>query len=223
MGSASDTGRVNSDEHELAALTGRMTELAASALSGNCQAAIVNLKTGRHDHAMTGADEYEGLNVLARLTAALLTMEAWLRVHRLADAAVADVLEHMWQWPTVKPDTFRPWFDFHSDELQAAEAEEPLPRRIALACQERGASAEDLAALLANIVNIVYDSLFSALDLDLSLARLRNIEVVAARSGVRLPAAQRFASLKAEDMHGWGIPVSAMQVADWRGEPSGRA
>lgn len=168
---------------------------------------------------MIGADEYEGLNILARLAAGLLTVEAWLRVHRLADDAVADVLEHMWEWPTVKPNTFRPWFDFHSDELQAAEAEEPLPRRIALACLERGAPSEDLAALLANIVNIVYESLFGALDLDLSLARLRNIEVVAARSGLRLPAAQRFASLKAEDMHGWGIPVSAMQVADWRREP----
>ena len=165
---------------------------------------------------MTGADEYKDLNIQARLVAGLLTVEAWLRVHQLADAAIGDVLEHMWQWPTVTPDTFLPWFDFHSDELQAAEAEEPLPWRIALACQERAAPADDLAALLAHIVNIVYESLFCALDLDLSLA--------AARSGVRLPPGQRFASLKARDhMHGWGIPVSATQVADWRREPERRA
>jgi hypothetical protein len=173
----------------------------------------------RHDHAMTGADEYENLNVAARLVAGLLTVEAWLRVHQLADAAVDGVLEHMWQWPTVTPDTFRSWFDFYSDELQAAEAEGPLPRRVALACQEHAASAEDLAAMLANVVNIVYDSLFGALDLSLSLGRLRTIEVVAARSGVRFPAAQRFSSPKAEVRHGWGDPVSAMKVADWRREP----
>ena len=173
---------------------------------------------------MTGADEYKDLNIQARLVAGLLTVEAWLRVHQLADAAIGDVLEHMWQWPTVTPDTFLPWFDFHSDELQAAEAEEPLPWRIALACQERAAPADDLAALLAHIVNIVYESLFCALDLDLSLARLHTIEVVAARSGVRLPPGQRFASLKARDhMHGCGIPVSATQVADWRREPERRA
>ena len=68
-------------------------------------------------------------------------------------------------------------------------------------------------------MNIVYDSLFGALGLSWSLARLRNIEVVTARSGIRLPAAQCFSSLKAEDKHGWGAGVSAMQVADWRKQP----
>jgi hypothetical protein len=179
----------------------------------------LNLEPVRHDHAMTRADEYETLNVQARLAAGLLTVEAWLRAHALADKAVSDVLEHMWQWPTVEPDTFRAWYDFDSDALEAAEAEESLPTRIALACQERAAPAADLAALLADVVNIVYDSLFGALDLSLSLARLRNIEVVAARSGIRLPAAPRFSSLRAEDKHGWGVPVSAMQVADWRRQP----
>jgi hypothetical protein len=110
-----------------------------------------------HDHVMTDADEYGDLNIQARLAAGLLTVEAWLRVHRLADGAIADVLEHMWQWPTVTPDTFLPWFEFDSAELQAAEAEGPLPRRIARACQDCAAPPEDLAALLANIVNIVYD------------------------------------------------------------------
>jgi hypothetical protein len=165
---------------------------------------------------MTGADEYEGLNVAARLAAGLLTVEAWLRVHQVADAGVDGVVEHLWQWLTVQPDTFMRWYDFDSDELQAAEAETPLPQRVALACDERSASAEDLAALLANVVNIVYDSLFGALDLRLSLARLRTIEVVAARSGVRLPAGQRFTGLAAQDRGGWGHPVSALQVASWR-------
>ena len=126
---------------------------------------VLHLETLRHDHAMTSADEYQGLNVQARLVAGLLTVEAWLRVHGLADAAVADLLEHMWQWPMVTPDSFRAWYDFHSEELQAAEAGEPLPPRAALACQQRGAPAADLAAMLADVVNIVYDSLFGALDL----------------------------------------------------------
>jgi hypothetical protein len=83
---------------------------------------VLHLETLRHDHAMTSADEYQGLNVQARPVAGLLTVEAWLRVHGLADAAVADLLEHMWQWPMVTPDSFRAWYDFHSEELQAAEA-----------------------------------------------------------------------------------------------------
>jgi len=165
---------------------------------------------------MSSAEEYEGLNVQARLVAGLLTVEAWLRVHRLADEAVAELLEHMWQWPAVTPDTFGAWYDFDSEALQAAEAQEPLPPHVAVACQQRGACAADLAVMLADIVNIVYDSLFGALDLTLSMARLRSIEDVACRTGLSLPAARRFSSFQARDMHGWGFPVSATQVADWR-------
>jgi hypothetical protein len=177
---------------------------------------FVYLETLRHDHAMSSAEEYDGLNVQARLVAGLLTMEAWLRVHGLADGAVAELLEHMWQWPTVTPDTFGAWHDFDSEALQAAEAKESLPPRVALACEQRGAPAGDLAVMLADVVKIVYDSLFGALDLTLSMARLRSIEDVASRTGISLPAAGRFFGLWAQDKHGWGFPVSAMQVADWR-------
>jgi hypothetical protein len=177
---------------------------------------LAHLETLRHDHAMSSAAEYEGLNVQARLVAGLLTVEAWLRVYRLADEAVAELLEHMWQWPTVTPDSFGAWYDFDSEALQAAEAGGPLAPQVALACQQRGAPAADLAVMLADVVNIVYDSLFGALDLTLSLARLRNIEDVACRTGISLPAAGRFSRFRAQDKHGWGFPVSAVQVADWR-------
>jgi hypothetical protein len=70
--------------------------------------------------------------------------------------------------------------------------------------------------LLSNVVKTVYDSLFSVADLSWTLVGLRTVEVVAARSGVRLPAAQRFSSLRAQDRGGWGNPVSAHQVASWR-------
>ena len=124
----------------------------------------------------------------------------------------------MWQWLTVTPDTFRAWYDFDSEELRAAEAGALPSPQIVLACQERGAPVDELAALLAEVVSIVYDSLFGPLDLELSLARLRNIEAVAARSGIALPAPQRFSGLRAQDMHGWGFPVTDMQVTAWRSE-----
>jgi hypothetical protein len=108
---------------------------------------LVRLVTRVHDDAVSSAEEFSDLNVRARLVAGLLTVEAWLRVHGLADAAVAELVEHMWQWPTVTPDTFSAWHDFDSEALRAAEAEEPLPRRIAADCQQRGASAADLGAL----------------------------------------------------------------------------
>jgi hypothetical protein len=83
---------------------------------------------------MCSAEDYEGLSVQARLVAGLLTVEEWLRFYGLADAAVTDLLEHMWQWPTVTPETFGAWHEFDSEALQAAEAKKPLPPRVALAC-----------------------------------------------------------------------------------------
>lgn len=168
---------------------------------------------------MTGADEYGDLNIQARLAAGLLTVESWLRAYDLTDAALAGLLDHMWQWPAVTPETFPAWYDFDSEALRAAEAGNTLPSPVALVCQERGAPAADLAAMLTDVVNIVYESLFGALDLALSLGRLRHIEAVAARSGIMLPNSRRFSGFKAQDRHGWGHPVTATQVTIWRTEP----
>jgi hypothetical protein len=167
---------------------------------------------------MARAGEYRDLNIQARLSAGLLTVESWLRAYGVTEAGVTGVLEHMWQWLMVTSETFGVWYDFDSAELQAAEGGEPLRSPAALACQERGAPAADLADMLADVVSIVYDSLFGALDLALSLDRLRNVEAAAARSGIGLPDPERFSSFKAQDKHGWGYPVAAAQVAAWRRE-----
>ena len=43
-----------------------------------------------------------------------------------------------------------------------------MPSATAVPCAQRGASAQDLATTVADVVNIVHESLFSALDLGLS-------------------------------------------------------
>jgi hypothetical protein len=175
---------------------------------------------------VTAADDYEALSVNARLTAALLTVESWLRVHRLDDAGIGAVLEHMWQWLTMTYKTVDAWHEFYEvqgpEELLAAIDEEPLPRRVALICKKQGVPAAELAMLLADVVNMVYDELYGAVNLEHSLERLRRVEAVAARSGISLPSAERFSipGLMAQDGHGWGH-VTADQVASWRGRPTG--
>ena len=175
------------------------------------------------DHGVvTAADDYQVLSVGARLAAALLTVESWLRAHKMDDAGISAVLEHMWQWLTVTNETFGAWYDFYEvqgpDDLLAAIDEEPLPRRVAFICEKRGVPAEELAMLLADVVNMVYDELFGAVNLDHSLERLRRVEAVAARSGISLPSAERFSvpGLMAQDRHGWG-QATVDQVASWRG------
>lgn len=173
---------------------------------------------------MTAADDYEVLSVRARLAAALVTVESWLRAYRLDDAGISAVLEHMWQWLTVTAETFGAWYEFHEvqypEVLLAAINDEPLPRPVTLICGDQGVPVTDLAMLLADVVNLVYDDLFGAVNLQTSLERLRRVEAVAARSGIALPSAERFSvpGLTAQDGHGMGREVPAAQIASWRGQ-----
>lgn len=165
---------------------------------------------------MRDVEDYADLSVRARLAAGLLTVEAWLRRHQVEDEGTTAVLEHMWQFMTVTPETFQDWHDFEPEALIAAETDEAVLPSAAAACRRHGARVEDLATMLPAVIDIVYDSLFGALDLSLSMARLREIAAAAARSGTAIPDASRFAHLPAHEFHGWGNPVSAAQLAGLR-------
>jgi hypothetical protein len=169
-----------------------------------------------HYQRVGNVQDYSALSVQARLAAGLLTVEAWLRRYRIEDEGTTTVLEHMWQFMTVTAETFQAWYDFKPEALLAAESEEPVPAPAAAACRQYGAAAQDLATMLGAVVNIVYESLFGALDLNLSMARLREIATVATRSGIGIPAASRFGHMSVHEFHGWGNPVSAAQVVALR-------
>src|SRR5271154_4565749 len=166
--------------------------------------------------AVGDVEDYEGLNIQARLTAGLGMIKAWLARYRIeADGGTA-VIDHMWQFLTVTPDTFMGWYDWQSEAQLAAERGDALLPSAAAACRRCGASAQDLAAILAGVTGIVYDSLFGALDLDLSMARLRTIAAVAGRCGIAVPDASSFSHLPAQERHGWGNPVSPVQLTELR-------
>jgi hypothetical protein len=143
-------------------------------------------------------------------------VEAWLGRYQIGDDGVATVIDHMWQFMTVTPDTFMDWYDFRPEAQLAAEREDAVQPPAASACRRRGASAQDLATLLADVVNIVYDSLFGAPDLSLSMARLREIAAVAAKSGIAIPDASRFGHRPAHQRNGWDNPASAAHVTELR-------
>ena len=73
---------------------------------------------------------YAALSINARLAAALLTVEEWLRVHRINDSSVNALIEHLWRWPTIGPEAFGSWHEFETPELMAVESGEPLPLRL---------------------------------------------------------------------------------------------
>jgi hypothetical protein len=160
--------------------------------------------------------DYEALSIQGRLAAGLVAVEAWLRQHGVEDEGTTSLLDHMWQWMTVAPETFKAWYEFQSAALRAAEAGEPVPSVAAAACRRQGASAHDLASMLADVVSVVYDSLFGALDLRLSLVNLARLAEISGKSGVHLPDASQLSQFPAPERHGWGNPVSAADITALR-------
>jgi hypothetical protein len=59
-----------------------------------------------HHWRVGDVEDYASLNIQARLAAGLLMVEAWLGRYQIGDDGVATVIDHMWQFMTVTPDTF---------------------------------------------------------------------------------------------------------------------
>jgi hypothetical protein len=143
----------------------------------------------------------------------ILTVEAWLRRHPIEDADTTAVLDHLWPFMTVTPETFQDWYDWQPAAQLAAEAGSQLPSSAATECSKHEATLDDPAMMLADVVNIVYDSLLGALDLSRSMTRLRDLAAVAGRSDVSLPDEAHVRRLTASQRHGWGNPASPAQLA----------
>ena len=121
-------------------------------------------------------------------------------------------------------DTFGAWYEFYElqgpEELLAAIDQEPLPRRVALICEDRGVPAVELVMLLADVVNMVYDDLFGAVNLQHrwnGCAGLRPSRHVPAYRCPVCSASQFPASRRRTGTGGGRVTVA--QVAHWRGRP----
>jgi hypothetical protein len=160
------------------------------------------------------ADDYRPLSINARLAAALHALTQVVRRTGLAHADVTALIDHVWSWPCVGPDTFDAWYAFEFPALPAPGDE--LASDLQQECRRVGVDPADLRQLLEHTAEIVYHGLFSVADNAESLAHLTMVEAIASRYGAALPPAALFAESPWSAHHGWGSKLLPTDVDRWR-------
>jgi hypothetical protein len=165
----------------------------------------------RHD----AADGYRRLSVNARLAGALHVLAQVVRRTGLNHPDVQGFIDHLWQWPTVTPETFGEWEGYHSPALDAAMGD-PLTPDLEAESRRAGVDPADLRHLLAGTAEIVYHALFSVPNQAESLGHLRTVERLGRTYGASLPAAELFEESPWSANGGWGRSMAVADVERWR-------
>ncbi|WP_146846983.1 hypothetical protein [Cellulomonas terrae] len=155
---------------------------------------------------------HSDLSVRARQATALVTFRRWREEVGLDAVDLASLEDHLWEWMTVGPETFRAWYESHP--LAAMGEGEQLPRTVRDAVAGRGIGQDSIRDAVHALVAITYGGLFGGIESDWSLGELETVGRFTARHGVPLASADEFVdSLWIDD--DWGRPDDAL-VARWR-------
>ena len=163
---------------------------------------------------MEPIDKFRPLSLRARQAVALIVFDRWLAKIGIRHDELDAVCEHLWQWMTVDHHTFGVWSGFESPVLDAALGD-GLPAELTLQCEQRGVDPVEFKAVLADLVEITYFSLYGAARDEESLEFLRHVVEVGAAAGITPPSAEPFAQSLFTDNHGVGRPT-VEEVERWR-------
>ncbi len=189
-------------------LTGRLKDLGAvlSDASGPVMEAT--------KRTVSGVADFVDSPVKARLAAALAVTERVLAHPEAPEGQeYRDLLDHMWEWMTVHPDTFADW-EAWSNHLLSDLYDRP------------GTSGRDidpgLVRLLRSAVDLVYGHLFVAVTHPISIHDLHEVAEIGQVWGVQLPpAAEVRPFFHGHDLE-WGPRLSHVEARDLRQQLIGR-
>ncbi|MGH3375647.1 MAG: hypothetical protein ACRDP6_12980 [Actinoallomurus sp.] len=151
----------------------------------------------------------------ARLAAALHSLTAWLDHVGLHGRDLNDLIEHLWQWLTITPDTFTQWHDGAPVLVETALGDE-MPSYLVQQCLDRAAiPVADLRHILESTTEIVYCNLFGAVDDQATMNYLRQVEHIMRKYSLPIPPASLFSNSLFSEGHGWGRPT-VTQTDAWR-------
>jgi hypothetical protein len=160
--------------------------------------------------------EVSALSIAARLAIALCCVESYCRVRRLHHPEIDAFLEHLWEFPSLRPGkAFGEWERRMPGLVSAGlGCEYPAGFGDFLAAQKT--SESDFRSLLRDTAEIVFWGAHGEVD-DLQ-SRQFLLEVVEAvsQNGVQPPPVSLFAESRWRDGNSWGIPVPHETVLQWR-------
>lgn len=152
----------------------------------------------------------------AGLARALLISEEVLRRYQVEAPALVDVLEHLWEWLTVTPDTFWDWHIWSSqlyDELRSGNVPTDLKARLV----EAGLGEQASTEWLPRLVRIVEYHLFGAIDREDAQQSVDTVVGVGEAADVQLAGEPDYSVFGSPDAHaGWGAPISSNELTRWR-------
>ncbi|MCP5029400.1 MAG: hypothetical protein GY929_24275 [Actinomycetia bacterium] len=126
------------------------------------------------------------------------------------------MLNHLWDWLTITPDTFEAWHDWSTrlyEDLRSGALPDEIRRELA----ECGLKSTHARAWLVSLVAIVERHLFSSINHRDARHNVRAVLKVGRRSGVQLPDNADFGIFgRPDDHHGWGNPISPAELHSWR-------
>jgi hypothetical protein len=165
---------------------------------------------------MGGDVSYEDLSISALLATALLGVEDWRTKRELRDGHLEGLLSHLWEWPTVGPDTFNEWEQWTSPALEFGLGAGTFPSEMKTSWADAGLTEGDARTLLRSLVEIVYGHLFAAIERGRVLSDFHIVRQFLECDGIPLRPPAAFSDSPVADMHGWGFRLDPQRRDEWR-------
>ena len=159
---------------------------------------------------------YRKLGLRGRLAAALLCFDGLCQTRSIDSRLVDEFVEHLWRFLSLNFETdLRVWEDERPD-LVLLPFEDEEPRGIPDLAKKLGLSDSVFRRLIERIVEIVYGSLYGAVNNGESLRDLKWVFRICEEAGITPPPAKLFFSCRFSDDDGWGFPLSEEELLEWR-------
>jgi hypothetical protein len=162
---------------------------------------------------MESLDAIDRISFRARQVVAAICLDRFCTKYGVSHPSFSQFIEHLWGFATVSgPGAFVEW-DRGFGKLEVTGLGDPIPDKSLAGVP--GSIRHDLEILVESASEIVMCDAYGAAT-DASNVHLRAIFDVLRRHRVSIPDLAPFAASPAQEMNGWGAPVSREVLDQWR-------
>lgn len=157
------------------------------------------------------------MSLSARIAIALHLFRGYCYRRGLDHPEIDRFIEHLWEFITLPPGGggFDEW-QKREPPLTFVGLGDDFAHDFECLLDARDVSVVEFRHILACTTEVLYSSMFAAADEKGSRKDLSELARVAESVGAKWPEMSCFAGSKWSDGHGWGQPLSARELAEWK-------